>query len=510
MKKQVLLISLVTMTLFGLSSCNDWLDVRPETEQKDEDQFATSQGFYDALVGAYMEMASRDIYGERLTMTNIESLAHQWLLTETGTSRYEDYYLMEHEYDNVAYAQAAVKTIYAKLFNVIAQANMIIKNIDERGDVILNPAIRYTIQGEAYAMRAYCQLDVLRLFGEVPGGTTHTELPYSETTGIDQMPSYYDFDAYVEKLKADIEKAKELLIENDPVMTHSFEELNDSYSAIVDDNMLYRQSRLNYWAVRALEARMYLYIGDKAQAAEIAREIINATIDGAPVMTLSGSEDFNQGYKLCPSECLFYLSKWNVMDYSRDFLVGGSTTFSNLTSLGITPQKFNAMYSGQNTTTHNRYKNCWNDKAVDQYGQTTIVTTKYYWDDDEMTEDQKMFGCQIIPMLRMSEVYLIAMEGSTSLAEANDLYYDYRLAHEVPTDPDFTSLHEVADYMIPEYRREFFAEGQLFYTYKRLKATSIMGNMQSASEQPVSIEEEDYVIPLPTTEYNPNDINKTE
>ena len=37
------------------------------------------------------------------------------------------------------------------------------------------------------------------------------ELPYSETTGIDEMPPYYDFNAYVEKLKGDIAKAEELL-----------------------------------------------------------------------------------------------------------------------------------------------------------------------------------------------------------------------------------------------------------------------------------------------------------
>ena len=261
-------LSILTLLLaiFSLSACNDWLDVRPDTEQRDEDQFSTEQGFYDAIVGAYMEMSSQDIYGERMTMTNIESLANQWLLS-TGSMRDEDAQLSKHAYNNVEYAQAAIKTIYAKLFNVIAQANMIIKNVDERGDVILDPAVRYTLQGEAYAMRAYCQLDVLRLFGQVPGGSTQVMLPYSETTGIDEMPPYYDFNAYVEKLKADIAKAEELLRENDPVMTYTFERLNESYDAPVGDNMLYRQSRLNYWAVKALEARMYLYIGDKAKAA---------------------------------------------------------------------------------------------------------------------------------------------------------------------------------------------------------------------------------------------------
>ena len=85
MKKQFISLFLLTLTLFSLSSCNDWLDVRPDTEQKDEDQFSTAQGFYDALIGAYMEMASRDIYGERMTMTNIESLANQLSLSERET-----------------------------------------------------------------------------------------------------------------------------------------------------------------------------------------------------------------------------------------------------------------------------------------------------------------------------------------------------------------------------------------------------------------------------------------
>ena len=503
MKKITILMLL--LAVFSLSSCNDWLDVRPDTEQKDEDQFSTAQGFYDAIVGAYMEMASRDIYGERMTMTNIESLAYQWLITN-DLQRNEDIYLSKHDYENVEYTQAAIKIIYAKLFNVIAQANMIIKNIDKRGDVILDPAVRYTIQGEAYAMRAYCQLDVLRLFGQVPNGTTQIELPYSETTGIDEMPLYYNFEAYIEKLKEDIAKAEELLRENDPVMDYSFKILNESSNTLVNDNMHYRQSRLNYWAVKALKARMYLYIGEKAKAAEIAREIIDAKLEGEPVMTLSGTKDFATGYKLCPNECLFYLSKWDVMDYSQDFLVGGKTRFSNYSCLGGKKEKLDAMYAGQNITSHNRRIYCWNTQTVDNYSQSIPVTTKYYWDTEKMTETQELFGCQIIPMLRMSEIYLIAMEGASSLAEANKLYYDYRLSHNVPTDPDFTSMTDVENYIIPEYRREFFAEGQLFYTYKRLKATSIMGN---TGENDISMTEKDYIVPLPTTEYNPNNQNKT-
>ena len=56
MRKIYILILL--LTAFGASSCNDWLDIRANTEQKDEEQFSTAQGFYDALIGCYMTMAS--------------------------------------------------------------------------------------------------------------------------------------------------------------------------------------------------------------------------------------------------------------------------------------------------------------------------------------------------------------------------------------------------------------------------------------------------------------------
>ena len=481
------------LAAFILSSCNDWLDVRPETEQKEEEQFSTTDGFYDALTGLYMTMGDQNIYGERLTMTNIESMANLWSLP-SNTYRYEDYYLMNHDYSNVTYSQAAIETIYAKLFNTIAQANVIIKNINERGDVILDPAIRATIQGEAYGIRAYCQLDVLRLFGQVPGGSQQVSLPYSETTSIDEVPPYYTFNEYVEKLKYDIEQAESLLLNNDPVFKHSFRELNN-YPDDVDEFMYYRQSRMNYWAVKALEARMYRYIGDDANAYAAAKEIINATLDGEPVMAMSGSTDFAAGYKLCPNECLFYLSKYNVMDYSQEYLVGGSSTsFSTYNDLGITQSMYADLYNDVNRNSYNRYANWWRN-VTGNSGESMYVSMKYYWDADNVTN--AMLYYQLIPMLRMSEIYLIAMESTTDLTEANNLYQTYMLAHDVPNLEGFSSKADLQTFLLNEYRREFYLEGQMFYTYKRLNSKSMLWRSTPVTES-------EYIVPLPTTEYNPN------
>ena len=56
------------------SSCNDWLDVKPQGQTEEEDMYTTYEGFKDALTGCYVKLKDRDLYGEGLTMSHIESL----------------------------------------------------------------------------------------------------------------------------------------------------------------------------------------------------------------------------------------------------------------------------------------------------------------------------------------------------------------------------------------------------------------------------------------------------
>ncbi len=512
--KQILFIM---MLAFCAVSCNDWLDVRVDTEQQEEDQFSSKQGFYDALIGAYMTMASQDIYGERLTMSNIESLANLWYINPEATnSRVEDEDLTAHDYETEQ-ARSAVQTIYAKLFEVIAQANMLIKYADENRDVFAgDEATLAVIQGEAYALRAYCQFDVLRLFGQVPqGATQQVELPYSYTTSIYELPAYYGFDEYITLLKNDIASAEELLEDNDPLFEYSFDELNNVTNNVTgDEYMNTRNFRLNYWAVQALKARVQLYLGETTDAYNTAMGIINATgPDGAPVIEMSGETDMAADRIMLPSECLFMLSKYDLLDYVPGVMAGGSSRYNDQLVLGpLNPgeggmNRLQEMYQGENTGSHNRYAKWWRQSGLsDSYGNVYISCLKYYYDREEMdqrAEDDLSLNTTlthlVIPMLRMSEVYLIAMETSVALTDVNTLYRTYMIAHGVPYPTEFSSLEEAREWIIDEYRREFFAEGQMFYTYKRTGATEMMWRDQAVAES-------EYVLPLPRTEYNPNNI----
>jgi hypothetical protein len=97
-------------------------------------------------------------------------------------------------------------------------------------------------------------------------------------------------------------------------------------------------------------------------------------------------------------------------------------------------------------------------------------------------------------MLRISEMYLVAAE--TAPAGEGQQYWDeFRTARNVapatlPADPVQLQLE-----LVKEYRREFFAEGQAFFAYKRINApkASFLWAPSAATL--------DYLVPLPLTEF---------
>lgn len=495
---------IIILIAFCMSSCNEWLDVRPETEQKDEDQFSTVNGFFDALVGCYMSMADDDAYGQRLSYSSIELLANMWYIpTSTTSEEYED--LSNHDYTTDD-ARNAISEIYSGLFYVIAQANMVLENAEAHGEeVFVDETMLNVVKGEAYAIRAFCQFDVLRLFGQLPqGGSQQVELPYNLGTGISEIPAYYSFSDYVELLKSDLEQAESYLTGNDPVYDNTFEEARNLNLA--SDYLYYRQSRLNYWAVKALQARVHLYLGETTEAYEAAKAIITGN-DGSPVRAMSGATDLPT-YKLCPNEFLFGLSKYDISTTSTAILLGNSGEQYRLESdyLALSPSMFTDLFSDLSSlyqSSYNRRTEVWGSSEEPSSHAAYRTLAKYYYNNSESTisTNDLMNYYQWVPMLRMSEVYLIAMETTGDLSELNEWYTTYMAAHDVASTilTPFTSLEAGRTFIFNEYRREFFGEGQMFYTYKRNGSTNILWNN-------TAINEDVYILPLPNTEYNPNNL----
>ena len=513
MKKENIL-TLIFLLSLSLASCNDWLDVQQDTEKKASEMFDDYNGFKGALAGCYADLAETDLYGTRLTMSDVECLAGLWYidpsrnLSETLQACNA---LTNHAYSN-SYASDAIKSIYGAFYNVILEANLILEGCREKGDNIADERIRALVEGEAYAIRALCQFDVLRLFGQLPeNATVQVSLPYSFTTSLDEMPAYYSYNEYCTLLEDDLENALALLKNNDPLFEYTYKDLNTLTSTsgtsedleLEDDFITNRQMRMNYWAVKGLQARYYLYTGQKDKAYSAAKEVIDAkTASGMPVVELSSMSDYGgDGVKFnSESECLFGLWVSDLYSISVSLLGGGPVSGSNRTTidpssmLALTSVWYEDLFRETNTATDIRYRKMWS-QTLGMSTTTVFPSIRKYYVTRE-SDDSEVEG--VIPVLRLSEMYLIAVETAPTFAEANKLYEEYMLSKGNAVNAPFISENDIQPELEKEYRRELFAEGQMFYFYKRHKMETMW------SKGSVTVSENDYILPLPNSEFNPN------
>ncbi len=478
--KKYIVYSLCCWLFF--SSCNDWLDVKPNSQTEEDEMFTTYEGFRSALTGCYIKMKNRSLYGEYLTMSHIESMANLWYVRFSGDV--EDAF-NKHDYKNES-AKSAIAEIYDGLYNVIVQANSVIAHLDSDGGCIDDEVSLGIIKGEAYALRALCHFDVLRLFGQMPQNPVRrVALPYAEEVSIKQLPAYYDYAAFCGKIESDLLTAEKALEGIDPVLEQGI-----AYGENEEILHNYRGLDLNYWAVKALQARFYLYTGRPEAAYAAAKEAFKATEAKKPVR-LSGSADVANKHFASPSECLFALSNNELIDYSIDVLGNPGTALKN--GYCITKDMFGRLYADVSGVAHIK-SDVWDQNTPDNSQVRQCVVKKYYYDDSKShNDDELLTKLQLIPMIRMSEVYLILMETTTNLEEANDLYKAYMLARNVGDAQPFTALPAVKTFVTNEMRREFYAEGQMFYTYKRLDTKRMMFADEDAGE-------EAYILPLPDSE----------
>ena len=477
--------ALLPLMLLG-SSCNDWLDVKPQKQVESDDLFSKEKGFEDALIACYIKMNSTNLYGQNLTMTFVEYLAQHWDFSSGNGSTESK--IKNFEY-TIADAESTISSIYGAMYNVIVQANSILENLDTHADVFETEGMREMIEAEALSVRAFCHFDILRMFGQLPqNATVQVQLPYAKDVTIAMIP-YYSYDQFVDLIFEDLNEAQALLAECDPVLDYTFDDLDYLYADLEDTFMGYRRFRLNYWALEALKARIYLYLGDKDNARIAANNVIDAkTEEGEPIVSMSAGSDFANGYYACPSECIFALSWNNIAEYTGNL-------FTDLTN-HLSVEHYGELFDGQDDTQNLVAKNIWEhvgDISARQYYDFRKYRQPGADDVPDNEYSKWMLKYQVVPMIRLSEMYLIAMETAPTLAEANELYKTYMSAREVPVSQDLNQSELDAE-ILKEYHREFWGEGQMFYTYKRLGTENMMWKNDR------TVTENDYIVPLPSSE----------
>ncbi len=456
--------------IFSTTACSDWLDVSPETEKKKEEMFSKESGYRSALIGAYIRLKSTSLYGGEMTHGTVEMLAQHWNNTSKGS---KEYLLSLFDYRNST-VESSFSAIYNNLYKVIADVNAVLEDIDANKDIFKENNYEL-IKAEALALRAYCHFDILRLFGPMPSNVpADAILPYVKvvSTAPNSKITYREF---TDNLLADLTMAESLMEERDPICSRSISDLN-SISSAEDNFWGYRQMRMNYYAVCATLARVQLWMGNKAEALKYARKVIDAKDNtGAKMYRLGNSDDCARLDYTLSCEHILNINVQDLATTPLGTARGYEKTKSLLTS---------KLYSSGSTDIRLTYM--W-DYVYDSYNWAYNNYFKKYLQSDNMPAMAK----GSIPLVRLYEMYLIAMECGT-LAEANALYAQMCAARDIP-ETAIDDMNALKNLLVLEYNKEFYGEGQMFYAYKRMGIEDIFYALEKGS---VGV----YVIPLPKGE----------
>ena len=475
MKKGIYIYTLLALTIFSLVGCKKWLDVKPEDKFVEEQLFSTPQGFADALNGLYINNGSSDMYGGTLTMTTMDAMAQLYLVNGSNGN----YTISNYNYAD-ATAKSKIDKIWTGLYLNIANVNKFLGSMETYGNVLDTKTFN-KYKGEAKGLRAFYYFDLMRMFTRTyVADSTAKILPYYDKPTheiADFMPSNY----VMQKVLTDLKDAEDLLATSDPAISQN-QVSKTTYSYGRDS----RNYRMNYYAIKALQARVNLWKGDKITALSNAKFMIDKQ-SKFPWTTLA---DLNTviSNKIFGTEMILGVENPKLADvfkanfdptlFDTDILAPNTSgTFINAT-----------VFEGL----ANDYRNQYIWKVA---GRAYPTFFKYQ---DGAQTSYNIY--RSIPLIKMSEMYLIAAECEPDNATALGYLNAVRSHRNVSELPLATTPANLLVNLMKEYRREFYGEGQLFFYYKRTQTASVIAGGSNAA---LSISTANYTFPVPLSETTP-------
>lgn len=432
--KQTFIILSISLLL---SSCSDWLDVNPSDQTSAKDLFSTEEGFHEALTGVYTLMTKPALYGKEMTYGFVDVIGQQWALSSTSSVNNPTYfYAKQYDYENES-TYRLIEAIWANQYNAIANLNSILEHIDDQKSVFENEISYSLTKGEALGLRAFLHFDLLRLFApnDFTEGSNNKYIPYVDLLTKKLSPSLTTQE-FVEKCIEDLESSIDLL-EVDPILTET---------GISNNYFINRTVHFNFFAAKALLARIHLYVGNNEKALEEAMDVIDAQNENrfrwVSLDEATAGNEVNMNYTYS-SEHIFSLNVRKLEEYSN-------TSFGTESINALINRKYNksanTLFADEMNDYRTRLYSTWNGFET-QFSKYKPVGK----------------GTRLVPLIKISEMYYIAAESLNS-SESIDLLNEVLINRGLNKDilPD-----QLDEEIYKEYQKEFTGEGQLFFFYKR-------------------------------------------
>lgn len=477
------LMLVVCLTGLFTGACESWLDVQPKSEVKSDLLFETENGFKDALMGVYTLMGSSSAYGLEMTVGFNEVIGQQYDIPPTATTYYD---LSLYRYTESA-PKVRIDQMWEALYNVVANINNILANLEKHKSV-LHPTNYAIIKGECLGLRAFVHFDILRLFGygDLGKHPEHLDLlsiPYVRTyskyiTPQSRVSEVLNF------IHEDLVAAEELLTYYDPWGVTP----KDEGYLLPNEDEFYtnRRRRFNYFAVKATQARLYLWEGHYPQALAAAREVIGngATFPWVNEANIAHSLPYKRDLTFS-TEHVFSLYVADLYNKVKSYIMPAAGS----NSLYVTLKRGNEMYEVGSGVGASDYRYMY----LTETGDDNIYFVKFMHPEDYAYPNN-------MPLIRKTEMYYIAAECLNETGQATDREEAVSLLNTVrqrraivSSLPGGLTKERVMEEITKEYRKELIGEGQMFYYYKRLGYGQVPNSIRPAGTQV-------YVIPMPDVE----------
>ena len=440
----------------SLSSCvNDWLDVAPSDGTDAGAALTSSSDLAAARTGMYAALKGNsnlvDYYGQQFFVYGDVHAGDDYQYNNFGGSnRASFYYDMNYQTASEFTSSTSSSNVAWKSpYIVIGRANRIIAAAE--GGALSDAAeAKATIDqyaAEAKVLRALAHFDLVRIYGK----------PYTEDQGAS-----LGVPLVTGVLESNAKPARSTVAE---VYTQVVKDLTEAISS----NALATETEPGYvsvWGAKAILSRVYLNMGDYANALSVAEDIIKNS--GAALWTRD--QYFKAWDASTPNESEF-LFRLNV---------AGSTDSNDLNGIGnlqqregykemVATKKFVDMLTSDPEDVRNEmFLPATAAKEVATYGTNKVYLNKL------RGQGGNLRNVTIVPIIRLSEVYLTAAEcafrnnDKTKAVEyLNDL-----VKNRTTTEASLATVDNITlERILIERRKELIGEGQRYFDALRNNET---------------------------------------
>ena len=454
MKRITIKNMIVTTVLFlSLASCEkSFLELKPPTSLTPEFALATEADLQVALRGAYAGLKSTALYGRSLMVLG-DMMADNTYQSALNTNRYTNFNLY-----NYLVTDGDVAGLWNASYTVILRANNIINS------PIADNANIQQIKGEAYAIRALAYYNLVRYFGS----------PYTADPSKLGVPIITTYQADLKPERAKIAD----------VYTLINKDLTQAYTLMTKFT---NSSQFSKYSAKALQAKVYLAMGDKTNAKTAALDVI--TNSGFTAISSAAHTGYWAGVapRTDKVETLLEISFDAVANNAFDALsyiylqsgnYGDMLCSSELYDLFETADIRKSLYA-----------------TGIRGGLASVFVNKY----GSFTGDHSD-----TKVIRMSEMYLIAAEASYPSNTADALKYVNEVTSRRGATAIASSGSALLEDIITERRKELAFEGERYLDMQRLQRNIVRSKNYPAAALSIDFTNYRRIMPIPQGELDAN------